>query len=85
MVKRILALPGQELEQRNGYLIRSGELVEEPYLSFRDTRDDGPWSATDGYLCLGDNRSHSRDSRLWGTVQTTMFRGRVLGGMPLSK
>jgi signal peptidase I len=78
VIKRILAMPGQELEQRNGYLIRSGQIVEEPYVLFRDVRNDGPWNAQDGYLLLGDNRHVSRDCRLWGPVRRTAIRGRIL-------
>ena len=78
VIKRVLALPGQELEQRNGYLLREGQFVQEPYVSFRNIRNDGPWRAQDGYLLLGDNRPHSRDCRLWGPMQKAMIGGRIL-------
>jgi signal peptidase I len=78
VIKRVLALPGQELEQRNGYLMRSGQPVEEPYVLFRDIRNDGPWNARDGYLLLGDNRPASRDCRLWGPIRKEAIRGKVL-------
>jgi signal peptidase I len=78
-IKRVLALPGQTLEQRNGYLMRDGAFVEEPYVSFRDVMDDGPWPAGDGYLLLGDNRPASRDCRLWGAVGDRVMGGRVVG------
>ena len=78
VIKRILALPGQELEQRNGYLIREGQFVQEPYVSFRVIRNDGPWSAQDGYILLGDNRPQSRDCRLWGPIQKPMIGGKIL-------
>ena len=79
VVKRVLATPGQVLEQRNGYLIRSGDFVEEPYVAFRNITDGGPWPANDGYLLLGDNRLNSRDCRLWGPMQRAAVRGRVVG------
>jgi len=78
VIKRVLALPGQELEQRNGYLLRSGQPVDEPYVYYRDIKNGGPWSAKDGYLLLGDNRPASRDSRLWGPMQKDMIGGRIL-------
>jgi signal peptidase I len=78
-IKRVLALPGQTLEQRNGYLIRDGAFVEEPYVSFRDARHGGPWPAGSGYLLLGDNRPASRDCRLWGAVAADRMGGRVVG------
>ena len=77
-IKRLLALPGQVLEQKNGYLLRDGVFVEEPYVASRPLRDDGPWEAGAGYLALGDNRPASRDSRLWGAIGRTQVRGRVL-------
>jgi len=77
-IKRVLALPNQVLEQRNGYLVRDGAFVEEPYVSFREVRDDGPWAAGEGYLLLGDNRPASRDCRLWGAVGRGAVRGRVI-------
>jgi signal peptidase I len=80
VIKRILALPGQKLEQINGYLLRDGMFVEEPYVSFRDVRDGGPWGSGDGYLLLGDNRPASRDCRLWGAAGRDQMRGRALGG-----
>jgi signal peptidase I len=78
VIKRVLAMPGQELEQRNGYLIRAGQPVEEAYVLYREIRNDGPWEARDGYLLLGDNRRVSRDCRLWGPMQRAAVRGRVL-------
>lgn len=78
VIKRVMALPGQELEQRNGYLVRSGVMVEEPYISNRDVKNDGQWDAGGGYLLLGDNRPQSRDSRLWGPIEKKSIGGRVL-------
>lgn len=78
VIKRILAAPGQTLEQRNGYLFRDGNLVEEPYLAHRSISSGGPWQAGDGYLALGDSRPASRDSRLWGSLQRDALRGRVI-------
>ncbi|MCL1908717.1 MAG: signal peptidase I [Holophagaceae bacterium] len=77
-IKRVMALPGQVLEQRNGYLLLSGVIVEEPYISFRDVKNDGLWSSHNGYLLLGDNRPQSRDSRIWGAVDGKVIGGRVL-------
>jgi signal peptidase I len=80
IVKRLLALPGQELEERNGYLLRDGQLVEEPYIASRGIGSGGPWNAQGGYLFLGDNRPNSKDCRLWGPLQKTALKGRIIGG-----
>jgi len=82
VIKRVLALPGSELEQRNGYLALDGNYLDEPYVVCRDTENSGRWKAGSGYLLLGDNRSASRDSRTWGAIEKSSLRGRVivLGG-----
>lgn len=45
----------------------------EPYLP-----GEGEWAAGEGYVVLGDNRSHSWDSRFFGPIPATALRGRVL-------
>ena len=78
-LKRVLALPGERLEMRDGDLLRQGARLEEPYVERLEQGDGGPWEAGKGYLVLGDNRSVSRDSRAWGNLDGGAFRGRVLG------
>ena len=64
-VKRVIGLPGDAIELRNGQLFRNGEAVAEPYLNPpTDTRPYGPVTVPDGMLLvLGDNRTDSGDSR----------------------
>lgn len=78
-LKRVLALPGESLELRDGDLFRQGIRLEEPYVQHLERDDAGPWQAGQGYLVLGDNRPLSRDSRAWGSLDGGAFRGRVLG------
>jgi len=78
-LKRVLALPGERLELRDGDLLRGGGRLQEPYVQHLDLGDGGPWEAGGGYLLLGDNRPGSRDSRAWGPLPRSAFRGRVLG------
>jgi len=77
-IKRVLALPGSELEQRNGRLALDGQYLDEPYIAFWDTGNDGRWPAGTGYLLLGDKRPASRDSRAWGPMEKGSLRGRVI-------
>jgi signal peptidase I len=65
-IKRVIGLPGDEVELRSGQLIVNGRTVEEPYLDPRkDDRSYGPVRVPDGNLfVLGDNRLVSGDSRL---------------------
>ena len=70
-VKRIIGLPGELLSERNGAIYINGERLIEPYVdpSLRG-HENGSWLrvAPDHYFVLGDNRTHSCDSRAWGTV-----------------
>lgn len=70
-IKRIIGLPGDTLELRDGYVIRNGERIEEPYL-YRPRSTYGEEEIVDcqkqvvppgHYLVLGDNRKISSDSR----------------------
>ncbi len=78
-LKRVMALPGEHLEMRGGDLFGQGSLLAEPYVQHLEGQDGGPWEAGQGYLLLGDNRPQSRDSRAWGPLARSAFRGRVLG------
>lgn len=78
-LKRVLALPGEHLEMREGDLFRAGQRLSEPYLQHLERNSAGPWDAGSGYLVLGDNRPESQDSRLWGPVPLNAFKGRILG------
>jgi len=64
-IKRVIGLPGESVEIRNGRLFVDGLQIPEPYLEGReDTRDYGPVRVPDGELfVLGDNRLNSNDSR----------------------
>lgn len=65
-VKRVIGLPGDVVEIRSGTLFINGHLTPEPYLDpvDPDTRSFGPVTVPPGDLfVMGDNRSHSGDSR----------------------
>ncbi len=64
-IKRVIALPGETWEIREGKVYVNGRQLDEPYLTGpTDTRDFGPETVPAGSLfVLGDNRLHSCDSR----------------------
>ena len=82
-VKRIVGLPGDTVELRDGYLYVNGERCEEPYIAdeYRvaggsNGRFSGPYTVPDGeYFVMGDHRNNSNDSRAVGTVTRDMIIG----------
>lgn len=79
-VKRLVGMPGETWEMRNGAVFINGRRLDEPYLDV--TRRDGqtwpPRRIPRGhYFFMGDNRSQSCDSRNWGAVARDSLIGPV--------
>ena len=65
-VKRIIGLPGETVEIKNGAVYIDGTPIKEPYLKEAMTGEYGPYVVPEGgYFMLGDNRNSSADSRKW--------------------
>ncbi|MDR2612262.1 MAG: signal peptidase I [Deltaproteobacteria bacterium] len=82
-VKRVMGLPGEEVELREGALFINGARVEDPWGRYEGragtpTRNFGPVRVPDGsFFMMGDNRDFSNDSRAWGSVERSLLRGRA--------
>jgi len=79
LIKRVVGLPGDIVEGRNGRLWRNGRPVVESYLPPRTfTSDFGPIRVQPGhYWMMGDNREDSADSRYFGQVPRSALVGRA--------
>ena len=79
-VKRIIGLPGERVSERDGVVFVNGRRLVEPYVhAALRGRETASWPrVTRGhYFVLGDNRTHSCDSRTWGTVRRDNLIGPV--------
>lgn len=76
MVKRVIALPGQQVEIRDGKVWLNGIPLVEPYLIEPIHYQWGPQTVPiDHLFVLGDNRNNSRDSHVWGFLPLTHMVG----------
>jgi len=78
LIKRIIALPNETIEIRNGLVSIDGTILDEPYLSQRTSGTYGPLTVPDGQVfVMGDNRGASNDSRIFGPVNLEQIVGRA--------
>jgi signal peptidase I len=83
-IKRVIGLPGDTIELRNGYVFVNGTPIDEPYVTGENRAGDrrGNWGPRvvdpDHFLVMGDHRNSSDDSRAWGLVPAHLMKGRAL-------
>jgi signal peptidase I len=80
LIKRVVGLPGDVVEGRDGHLVRNGRRVDEPYLqSGTFTSEFLKVRIKPGhYWVMGDNREDSADSRVFGQIDRSALVGRAV-------
>jgi signal peptidase I len=78
-IKRVVGLPGDRVECAGGRVLRNGQALAEPYLA-PGTVTENCGAATvppDKLFVMGDNRSDSQDSRVFGPIDEEDVVGRA--------
>lgn len=88
-IKRVVGLPGENVEVRSGVVFINGKPLPEQYVTaeYFDYASYPPQTVPPGsYYVLGDHRNSSNDSRHWGTVPSeNVFGKAVFRYWPVSK
>ncbi len=79
LIKRVVALPGETVEGRDGRVYVDGQPLDESYLPAGSvTTNFGPELVPEGHLwVMGDNRTNSQDSRYLGPIDEDLVIGRA--------
>lgn len=81
-IKRIVGLPDEKIEIREGIIFINGEKLDEPYLYEAGNQTKGSFPPqripVNHYFVIGDNRDNSSDSRYWGTVSRDLVTGKYV-------
>jgi signal peptidase I len=81
-LKRVVGLPGERVEVRDGVVSIDGRPLAEPYVRFKDRRSAVAVTVPPhAYYVLGDNRAESDDSRTWGVLRDGDVVGKALVGI----
>ncbi|MFR5856937.1 MAG: signal peptidase I [Bacilli bacterium] len=78
IIKRIIGMPNDTVEIKNGKIYVNDEEIEEEYAYGQTSDYDKITLGDDEYFILGDNRPISKDSRYFGPVKKDEIIGKVI-------
>ena len=80
-IKRVIGVAGDTIEIKEDGVYRNGEKLQEDYVNPNETPRYtlGKWVVGEGEIfVMGDNRNHSSDSRVIGTIKINSILGKVI-------
>ena len=82
MIKRVIGLPGDHIQIKDGSVYVNSEKLEESYISSEVSTESfilNDFTVPEGYyFMMGDNRERSSDSRTLGCIPKNKLEGRVV-------
>jgi signal peptidase I len=78
LIKRVIGLPGDQVQVQDGQVYVNGQLLNEPYIA-QSPSYTGVWTILEGQIfVLGDNRNNSNDSKDWGLLPADNLVGKAV-------
>ena len=75
IIKRVIAMPGDTIEYKNGNLYINGKKKKDKFGSGKTEDIPKTILKNDEYFVMGDNREWSKDSRIIGPVKEKEIKG----------
>lgn len=77
-IKRVIGVPGDHIEIREGTVLVNGVPLDEPYINGTAAYRSASWTVPQGqYFVMGDNRNNSSDSRSWSFLPRADIVGKA--------